>query len=98
MHCTIQPFAEYAVALRVGAWIETYFEDKKDGHIESHSVWVRGLKLFHAIKIVLEPIVALRVGAWIETIIGIKEKLPHIVALRVGAWIETEYLQCQQGC
>ena len=45
MHIDIQPFAEYAVAPYVGAWIETYAEKRraKLGK-KSHPTWVRGLK------------------------------------------------------
>ena len=45
LQCDIQPFAEYAVAPHVGAWIETqklYTETLQK--LESHPMWVRGLK------------------------------------------------------
>ena len=68
MHVDIQPFAEYAVAPYVGAWIETV----KFPHLMviqhlSHPTWVRGLKLLCAqtVQEILE--VAPYVGAWIET-------------------------------
>ena len=44
LHRDIQPFAEYAVAPLVGAWIETYRYRKRVGHMQSHPSWVRGLK------------------------------------------------------
>ena len=55
------------VAPRVGAWIETIHTMRVGRDVESHPVWVRGLK--H--KILRAPgarlPVAPRVGAWIET-------------------------------
>ena len=47
MHIDIQPFAEYAVAPYVGAWIETVLMFQAQTETEtSHPTWVRGLKLF----------------------------------------------------
>ena len=45
MHVDIQPFAEYAVAPYVGAWIETSVADGRATIVTSHPTWVRGLKL-----------------------------------------------------
>ena len=44
LQCDIQPFAEYAVAPHVGAWIET--DDTPYPLLQdvSHPMWVRGLK------------------------------------------------------
>ena len=44
MHVDIQPFAEYAVAPYMGAWIETVHADRLKPDSESHPTWVRGLK------------------------------------------------------
>ena len=56
------------VAPRVGAWIETQFRfaDVKD--LQSHPVWVRGLKQYFKLPPLSPDEVAPRVGAWIETI------------------------------
>ena len=46
MHCNIQSITEYAVAPRVGAWIETFRVAHTDKWVDqSHPEWVRGLKL-----------------------------------------------------
>ena len=67
MHVDIQPFAEYAVAPYVGAWIETIIPSRvKRKHIQSHPTWVRGLKHISVID-QNHPEVAPYVGAWIET-------------------------------
>ena len=44
MHVDIQPFAEYAVAPYVGAWIETTDLTVMSRAEWSHPTWVRGLK------------------------------------------------------
>ena len=55
------------VAPRVGAWIETLYNQKRRLCKQSHPVWVRGLKQegnqFNAEQNQVAP----RVGAWIET-------------------------------
>ena len=45
LHRDIQPFAEYAVAPLVGAWIETLLSFMVVNNGWSHPSWVRGLKL-----------------------------------------------------
>ena len=45
LHRDIQPFAEYAVAPLVGAWIETEIASRNSCTKSSHPSWVRGLKL-----------------------------------------------------
>ena len=45
MHCNIQSITEYAVAPRVGAWIETLLGCYHRRRQKSHPEWVRGLKL-----------------------------------------------------
>ena len=46
LRLNIQPFAEYAVAPYVGAWIETAPRVVVDARFStSHPTWVRGLKL-----------------------------------------------------
>ncbi len=45
LHRDIQPFAEYAVAPFVGAWIETRNVRSLPQLAWSHPSWVRGLKL-----------------------------------------------------
>ena len=67
MHVDIQPFAEYAVAPYVGAWIETTEEALDKEVFQSHPTWVRGLKLFYQKESNKEKMVAPYVGAWIET-------------------------------
>ena len=67
MHCNIQSITEYAVAPRVGAWIETFRLISRKGTEESHPEWVRGLKHLADIKLPEHHGVAPRVGAWIET-------------------------------
>ena len=45
MHVDIQPFAEYAVAPYMGAWIETLRQVSiNESERTSHPTWVRGLK------------------------------------------------------
>ena len=39
-----ESFRQRCVAPRVGAWIETYFCGCPQSALESHLVWVRGLK------------------------------------------------------
>ena len=58
-------------------------------YIQSHPVWVRGLKLPLAKTIKIVIYVAPRVGAWIETFIFGEVVKTRSVAPRVGAWIET---------
>ena len=67
MHVDIQPFAEYAVAPYVGAWIETQLSDSEESLYKSHPTWVRGLKLSVDPDVVDDKLVAPYVGAWIET-------------------------------
>ena len=55
------------VAPRVGAWIETLDNALKVLSVESHPVWVRGLKLNNRGSKFFFAVVAPRVGAWIET-------------------------------
>ena len=57
--------------------------------IQSHPVWVRGLKhkAINGSETLME--VAPRVGAWIETLNGSARTPRKRVAPRVGAWIET---------
>ena len=74
----------------MGAWIET-INGNVDvlSDMQSHPVWVRGLKLLVCRNFTLPVCVAPRVGAWIETYHIPSKKLHLIVAPRVGAWIET---------
>ena len=51
LQCDIQPFAEYAVAPHVGAWIETLRDEFENSFGKSHPMWVRGLKLRHPIAL-----------------------------------------------
>ena len=57
--------------------------------MQSHPVWVRGLKQQHAARYDGLHNVAPRVGAWIETNMEIMTLHVDDVAPRVGAWIET---------
>ena len=80
----------FAVAPRVGAWIETVCRLVKNVYPMSHPVWVRGLKPDDTFDIVLRDEVAPRVGAWIETSVNRLAMSDELVAPRVGAWIETK--------
>ena len=68
LQCDIQPFAEYAVAPHVGAWIETS-EDaevaKTDGVAPHVGAWI---ETFCRITKRTIMRVAPHVGAWIETL------------------------------
>ena len=58
----------YHVAPYVGAWIETRGDNNGVVKVvESHPMWVRGLKLVTHHCILLKISVAPYVGAWIET-------------------------------
>ena len=89
MHVDIQPFAEYAVAPYVGAWIETLTIVVTCSKKLSHPTWVRGLKHTYQDIANFAAKVAPYVGAWIETIIIRSIKFVKLVAPYVGAWIET---------
>ena len=54
----------------MGAWIETRGSLATKTVLESHPVWVRGLKLALCATLIQEVAVAPRVGAWIETKLG----------------------------
>ena len=56
MHCNIQSITEYAVAPRVGAWIETRLGYEFMRVEPSHPEWVRGLKLVVAIHLYHEVV------------------------------------------
>ena len=69
----------------MGAWIETSTNLKKRQQMESHPVWVRGLKLDHREPCVKCYRVAPCVGAWIETFVligSISSKRSHPVWVR----------------
>ena len=92
MHVDIQPFAEYAVAPYMGAWIETD-ADKLNLHAHlSHPTWVRGLKLEDEAP---NKIPEASHPTWVR---GLKQAgmrmrgLAPRVAPYMGAWIETEDL------
>ena len=57
--------------------------------MQSHPMWVRGLKqkITDIIKLVI--MVAPHVGAWIETLPSLALMAAIVVAPHVGAWIET---------
>ena len=68
MHCNIQSITEYAVAPRVGAWIETTVETEGEqiGNVAPRvGAWIetKNDKASYAFNSV-----APRVGAWIETL------------------------------
>ena len=77
------------VAPRVGAWIETHCFRLCHLCLQSHPVWVRGLKPHLRIvvtgKLVSHPV-------WVRGL-KLSDKVlaitPRSVAPRVGAWIET---------
>ena len=89
MHVDIQPFAEYAVAPYVGAWIETLRGRLQRAFLWSHPTWVRGLKLETITNFL---IFSLSHPTWVR---GLKQRyisrLCKIISVApyVGAWIET---------
>ena len=89
LHRDIQPFAEYAVAPLVGAWIETRQRKSIVSKLQSHPSWVRGLK---RLEIVLAESRVVSHPSWVR---GLKLKpctqsfANFFVAPLVGAWIET---------
>ena len=83
------------VAPRVGAWIEIAFLYFTPSYLlQSHPVWVRGLKSAVKIHELCSFLVAPRVGAWIEISTHRPFVNIFIVAPRVGAWIEILILNC----
>ena len=92
LNTDIQAFAEYTVAPRVGAWIETELPESSSKVGTSRPVWARGLKLCQSRNREGKNCVAPRVGAWIETYVEAKNYILRSVAPRVGAWIETPTL------
>ena len=77
------------VAPHVGAWIETLDNALKVISVESHPMWVRGLKPASYKPNMFDMRVAPHVGAWIETTTDDKSAEIIEVAPHVGAWIET---------
>ena len=69
--------------------------------MQSHPVWVRGLKLYLSLLFVRLKPVAPCMGAWIETKIMNKKQTSILVAPCMGAWIETKlccsYLQANRS-
>ena len=57
--------------------------------MQSHPMWVRGLKQPYNVEKAHEGEVAPYVGAWIETVLQAAENFSCPVAPYVGAWIET---------
>ena len=112
MHIDIQPFAEYAVAPYVGAWIETSIANAAQTGIsvapyvgawieteakrmanyvyKSHPTWVRGLKLFLPLTIILRLGRTLR-GCVDWNFYDDEIQIRYYVAPYVGAWIETSH-------
>ena len=60
--------------------------------LESHPMWVRGLKRINALTLHHPQRVAPYVGAWIETYWCFLRHWFWSVAPYVGAWIETHVL------
>ena len=74
----------------MGAWIETHILDVPNTDlVQSHPMWVRGLKLQDGEKVSEVDRVAPYVGAWIETQMCNLVLCRMLVAPYVGAWIET---------
>ena len=61
-----------------------------ENRIESHPMWVRGLKQRLSLLLILTVLVASYVGAWIETAKTDNKIKNQTVASYVGAWIETQ--------
>ena len=74
MHIDIQPFAEYAVAPYVGAWIETLLIDRESICFAVAPYVGAWIETVWAWNIKTEEKVAPYVGAWIETKVS-SEKL-----------------------
>ena len=97
MHVDIQPFAEYAVAPYVGAWIETSDNWIPSLLRRSHPTWVRGLKLSAQLFVERNK---LSHPTWVR---GLKLAFCSSVscglqvAPYVGAWIETGLKSRQLG-
>ena len=89
MHVDIQPFAEYAVAPYVGAWIETLRGRLQRAFLWSHPTWVRGLKLETITNFL---IFSLSHPTWVRGLkpFGLDSIRLLDVAPYVGAWIETK--------
>ena len=60
----------------------------KTHDIESHPLWVRGLKSNKALPFTVSPEVAPFMGAWIEIRMGFYTFTIRNVAPFMGAWIE----------
>lgn len=58
-------------------------------NMQSHPMWVRGLKHTEYPCIYLNEVVAPHVGAWIKTVTSDMFIVNTNVAPHVGAWIET---------
>ena len=88
LHCDIQTFIEYAVAPYVGAWIETDVRSRIYLNLQSHPMWVRGLKLD------IGEVVNTNLQSHPMWVRGLKLAWSqylnnNYVAPYVGAWIET---------
>ena len=89
LRLNIQPFAEYAVAPYVGAWIETlaYHPGNNPRNVAPYvGAWIETSQM--SINIFVSS-VAPYVGAWIETFNSPFFFAKFSVAPYVGAWIET---------
>ena len=67
LNTDIQAFAEYTVAPRVGAWIETKIGGRRGDTLRVAPRVGAWIETFAQTKKELEKQVAPRVGAWIET-------------------------------
>ena len=87
------------VAPCVGAWIETEQERERGKQIQSHPVWVRGLKPMLQRDSLVNK---LSHPVWVRglKLIGVKKPLLlALVAPCVGAWIETSASStCSAAC
>ena len=62
--------------------------------MQSHPMWVRGLKQVFLLLFHVADGVAPHVGAWIETVMVQQYDGTEAVAPHVGAWIETDVERC----
>ena len=92
MRVDIQPFAEYAVAPYVGAWIETHLGNSKPHrcHVAPYvGAWIETDK-----TITINPQVKSH-PTWVRGLKRVERadtQKEYVVAPYVGAWIETENL------
>ena len=84
MHVDIQPFAEYAVAPYMGAWIETATAKTIKNNCKSHPTWVRGLKL-KLIWVFLQNVMSH--PTWVRGLKQMTDICPYYEAMSHPTWV-----------